>query len=168
MSNNWDAFKDDVRAVLQRPSSRWASEPESSEPEPTPVPVPTPISPKRNLWLIGLLVLAFSLGITILLSNSNTQLEKPEVGGISSPLVTNENIVTKDDANLQQQLVVLNNKVRLLGSISNNNWNSYNRRVPSNDLIFLEKDWKINQLPQNLQKTEADTQFFQEWTQEGR
>jgi len=168
MSNNWDAFKDDVRAVLQRPSSRWASEPESPEPEPTPVPVPTPISPKRNLWLIGLLVLALSLGITILLSNSNTQLEKPEVGGISSPLVTNENIVTKDDANLQQQLVVLNNKVRLLGSISNNNWNSYNRRVPSNDLIFLEKDWKINQLPQNLQKTEADTQFFQEWTQEGR
>ena len=139
MKTDWNAFKDDVRAVL-------------TTEEPVPV--------KKNLWLIALLVLAISLAITIAFSDSDTKFKNP----VSSNVPIEKTEKTDEIQKLKQEMANIAVKVRVLGVSHNNNWSSYNSRSSSNDLVFLEQDWKMNQIPPNIQKNESDTAFFQEWS----
>jgi hypothetical protein len=159
MSTNWADFQNDVRNVLNATDSPVKP---VDPPVKPPVPDPLPVDHKR-IWLLALLVLAVTLGITILLSNSKTELDtllKPvaAAAAVETPKVDGLQ-------NLQKEVDSLKVRVKILGAVNNNNWSSYNSRQQSNDIVFIGKDWKMSQIPPNLQKTEADTKFLQEWSQ---
>lgn len=145
----WSDFKKNVSDVLDAP--------QNGSPD---IPTIIPAAPKTNIWLIALLVLAVSLGITIFFSRSNTELNTDRIREV-------QRIEPKVDElqSLKQDVEMLRIKVRILGSLANNNA-VVNQENPS--IVFIvggEKpgEWKLSQIPPNLQKTEADFEFFQKW-----
>jgi hypothetical protein len=167
MKTDWSDFKGDIKAVLRgnkvltTSSSHKIEMAEAVEPtEPTPT-APVKVN-KKTVWFMGLLALAVSLGITIALSDSNTQLTRPSIIAESKAVA----MPTDDKYQRHEKwLTDVSTKMRILSAVSNNNWDSYYRKTPSNDLVFLGKNWKLSQSPPNLEKNETDEKFFQEWSQ---
>ena len=143
-TTNWAEFQNDVRSVLNVDRI-------------DPV-VPATVDSRRTIWNLALVVLVISLGIAIYFSKPNTQLDTSTFKQTQAAQVAPvDNVQT-----LRQDIDSLNLRVRILGVISNNNWASSNQK----DIVFIGRDWKMSQIPSNIQKTEADAKFFQDWTQQ--
>lgn len=142
----WSDFQKNVSDVLDDSGGSGGSN----------IPIIMPVESKPNIWLIALLVLAVSLGITIFFSRSNTELNTDRLREVQrvDPKVDELQF-------LRQDVEMLKTRVKILGSQANNNWADY--QVNPN-IVFIEKDWKLSKNPSNLQKTEADVKFLQEWS----
>ena len=158
-TTNWCDFKNDVRNVLNPPGF-----PDAGDQVSTPVPPwrtpPTIVVSKSNIWFLALIVLAVSLGVLIIFSKPTTQLDTSAFKQVET-----QSVAPNEMQAIRQDVERLKIKTRILGAVSNNNWSGYNARQPSQDIVYIGKDWKMSQIPQNLQKTEADAKFLQEWCQ---
>ena len=152
MNTNWADFKNDVKAVL------------ADAPPVNPVQMPPVVvtvetwlgrqEVKRALWLIGLLVLAVSLGIIILFGDRTWRTTQPVVQ------VTEAQKARMDIEAISQRL-------RVLGCLSNNNWTDYIQRFPndSGNIVIMDKNWVMNQVPPYITKPDVESQkFLESWS----
>ena len=51
-------------------------------------------------------------------------------------------------------------RVRMLGMLHNENWSAHQKGC-SNDVLFLEQDWKIKRLPRHLALSSKDKEWLQ-------
>jgi len=184
MSGKWDDMRDDIGNLFARRAYAGGSANVEVE---TVSGTPTIIQRKKSndnrpLYLGLLLVLALGLGFVIM--NNNKGVQQPVTQQVRPPQLypTDPHYqrpqkqdpdyyyydrmirLREDVANLQESNEVLKTRVQLLGATHNNNWHVYNHNLDRKDLVFFERDWRLNQRPPHIKSTEATENLFDAWS----
>lgn len=73
---------------------------------------------------------------------------------------------TSEYESLKRSIKRAHDKLRLLGSLQNNNFAVYNRYHPDSSYIYLNRDWTIDRVPGNLKLQDDDEEFFREYVKD--
>lgn len=186
-SKKWDDMRYNIGNVFARTAySGRSADVEVETVSGTPTIIRKKSNDNRPLYLMLLLVLALGLGFVIMKNSRTGQVQQPVAQQVRPPQLyptdpnyqqpqTQQNNpdyyyydrlvrLREDVANLQESNEVLKTRVQLLGATHNNNWHVYNHNLDKKDLVFFERDWRLNQRPPHIKSTEATDNLFSAWS----
>lgn len=153
--NNWNDFKQEMKAVMNRRVDAYGIDSPSIPSSPsTP---PSLAQPKRPIYLVALLVLAVTLGIVIFAQYRTRDVVATEPQQQTQVKVNEMDVVNK--------IKGFDNAVRVLGMAHNNNWYTLYQNKPAGDIVYIDPNWKMNHRPPNVTvKSELDEKFLSDWS----
>ena len=150
----WDDMREEINEILS-----------DSQPAPQ---KPTPIRYKKTKettpgYLIALVFLGILLACAIYLAWMKRSGVQVPTQKIQSNWQPNENHLQKeiDDTRaelkaLKTETKELGRRISLLGSAFNNNFFVLRQRKPTNDLVVIKRDWRLDKMPPHLMIEDPD------------
>lgn len=164
MSNQWKEVGDSVREILRSKNVRVRALSEDFQP----IAPNEPIKSNRNLWLIGLTILAVTLALAIfvmqgqesgrfsVVPNEEVKVQPTVVGP------SNSEVIDKI-ASLDKRVSLMDKKLMLLGAANNNNWFTISNGKNVDDVVYFGSDWKLDKMPPHITMSEEQKALFRQW-----
>jgi uncharacterized protein HemX len=124
-------------------------------------------SKKQQSKTIVLLLVVVVIGLGVLLmwqhnENLVTANVSTNVQAITNSLQPQPQ--SKPPEDIKQTLKRLDDRVSVLGAAHNNNWYALMQGQSVDNIVMLERDWKLDKMLPALNVAEPDRSFFEQWS----